>query len=1129
MKLVKYIIIILVAYLALSLTAARIIVSNAENNLDYFQNYLIENNITEIEVDKITSTWKGLHPSIKLFLINNAKDNVRAYPTNIKINLNIYKSVIFFKPVINEIYLEDIYYKTSVNKIIAFFKNKKFKNNIIVENIKIKKSSLSIKFNKKVFNINNANILIKKDSLLINTNIDNDKKFIANIKNFTVENSKIINFDYKIKISGNFNYEFNNIFEKHKFVINNSDLIITTSGNYSKGFLVKNKFSLTTKTQSNFIIDDMVINNINTAFILEGNIDKNINLEINNLSFFSKNKNFYSLNNIAATYSKNENNISIFSKKLDINLNNFFNDYAYFDKNNIYFSGLIENFNLKFNFLNFYNDFYVSGNLIDSNLSSDIGYIKNFSGYVEASNFSTFIKFNSKNVDIQYKSLFRDDKSYNSITGELKFSNYSDLLISMYDFSLVNNDIDINITGLIDLPNDSIKIMSKIDLVNMSKITDYIPLTLMSVKSSNWFKKSFLSGYSKDAFILIDGNLSDYPFFDKYSGISYAVFPISKLTVDYKKNWIPFKNINGTAYFINREAKFYSDDFNILNTKAINAMLEIKDVKNIELILKGRLKGPFNDLLKYSNKALLTNIADEKVLRIVGDSETNFKFKIALNGTKNDYSSLVKLNNINFKIDQNNTLKNINGKILFKNNLFFTSKNEYIKASYNNEEIIFSLNTLKDNSFVVSGIQKIDVNKILPNKNYTDKVLGMSLWNYKLKIPGFNSKYKKIIVSANSDLQGTSINLPKPFGKNKDIKINISIGAFLENNKLHDINIIYNGIYAEISSFEKSSGYINFSGKKLKIPNNRFNLYGNLSVLNLSDWSDLKTDKDSTDYLSYINKINIKIDKLISSNIILDNVSVRGFNNNNAFLFNEIAVNSDKVEIYSSGKIEFNNISSFKVNFNSKNLEELLNYWKFTHSLRDSSINSDFDLSWQGSLFDFSLDKLYGEFNTRMTNGRLKKVGNRATRIFGLFNIDLLAKRLSLDFDDVTKNGFYFNTFNGDFRIESGNIFTTNLIIKGPSAEMLAVGTTDIINETYDMQVVASPEFGETLPAIALLGGPITAAATFAAEKLAKAFGKDINDLIKIRYKVSGSWDNPILKIIDKKGNALENVEDLFK
>ena len=94
---------------------------------------------------------------------------------------------------------------------------------------------------------------------------------------------------------------------------------------------------------------------------------------------------------------------------------------------------------------------------------------------------------------------------------------------------------------------------------------------------------------------------------------------------------------------------------------------------------------------------------------------------------------------------------------------------------------------------------------------------------------------------------------------------------------------------------------------------------------------------------------------------------------------------------------------------------------------------------------------------------------------------------------------------------------------------MLTVGTTDFINETYDMQVVASPEFGETLPAIALLGGPITAAATFAAEKLAKAFGKDINDLIKIKYKVTGSWDNPVIDIINKDSGVLDNIEDLFK
>ena len=120
------------------------------------------------------------------------------------------------------------------------------------------------------------------------------------------------------------------------------------------------------------------------------------------------------------------------------------------------------------------------------------------------------------------------------------------------------------------------------------------------------------------------------------------------------------------------------------------------------------------------------------------------------------------------------------------------------------------------------------------------------------------------------------------------------------------------------------------------------------------------------------------------------------------------------------------NISNLKINLNSSNLQNLLNYWGFNHGIRDSTINSNFDISWQGGLFAYSLDKLYGKFYTNINDGRLKNVGNRASRIFGLFNMDLLAKRLSLDFDDVTRNGFYFNSLNGDFRIDSGNIFTTN-------------------------------------------------------------------------------------------------------
>lgn len=1128
MKFIKYLIIILTVYFAISLTTARVLVASVERNLNFFENYLSKNNITNVVIEKVTSDWRGLYPSIEIFISNKNKDSSKIYPDYIKINVNIYKSVVTLKPVIKEIYLENVYYETSVKKILEVFKSKEL-NNIAIENIKIKNSNFIIKYNKNVFNFNNTNILIKNNNFLINSNLDNNKKFSGSIKNIKIEGSKLINFDYKIKINGKFDYSFENIFDKHNLKINNSDLLIRTSGNFSNGYLVKNKISVLTKKKSSIIFDNSIINNINSRFILDGNINQIIDFEINELNFFSKNNNHYIFNNISGKINRENSNVLIFSKKLDVNLENFYKDYNFPVIKNIYFSGLIKNLKMKFNSFNFNNEFYVSGDLIESNIQSDIGYIKNFSGYIEATNVSTFIKVDSKNLEIHHKSELRNHKLYKFVNGEIEFSNYSNLLLNIYDLSFINSEIDINTSGIINFSKDSIKVSSNINFVDMTKVTDYIPSSLMSEKSSDWFKKSFLTGYSKEAFIMIDGSLSNYPFYDNNNGISFAVFPIKKLTVDYKNNWVPFKDVEGYAYFSKRKVRFFSDDFEVLNTKAIDTSLEINDVKNIELILKGSLRGPFNDLLKYSNTALLTNISNEKVINIKGSSETDFRIKIGFNGSKHDYTSTIKLNNINFKINENNSITKVNGEILFKNNSFFTDKNKYIKASYNKEDIKFSLNTLKDNSFIIEGVQKVDIGKNIPSKNYSDRIRGSSLWNYKIIIPGLNSESKKIEVSAASNLVGTSFNFPNPFYKNKDNKKNIYINAFLENSKLYDINIIYNGIYAEISSLGKISGYINFSGKKLKLPNNRFNIIGKLDAINVDDWKAINNNDTSINYFEYINKIDLRINQLISNNIILDNFFVKGYRSNKAFLFNKIEVNSDKVNIVSDGKIEFDNISSFKINLSSKNLETLLNYWKFTHSLRDSSMETNFDLSWQGGLFDFSLDKIYGRFDTTMANGRLKKVGNRATRIFGLFNIDLLVKRLSLDFDDVTKNGFYYNTLSGDFRIEGGNIFTTNLMIKGPAAEMLAVGTTDFINETYDMQVVASPEFGEALPAIALLGGPITAAATFAAEKLAKAFGKDINDYIKVKYNVTGSWDKPIIKIINKKGNALENVEDLFK
>ena len=60
--------------------------------------------------------------------------------------------------------------------------------------------------------------------------------------------------------------------------------------------------------------------------------------------------------------------------------------------------------------------------------------------------------------------------------------------------------------------------------------------------------------------------MSSYPFFEDLSGISFAVFPIKDLNVEYRKGWIPFEKVSGLRYFNKKSAYFYPEDFKVLDT-----------------------------------------------------------------------------------------------------------------------------------------------------------------------------------------------------------------------------------------------------------------------------------------------------------------------------------------------------------------------------------------------------------------------------------------------------------------------------------------------------------------------------------------------------------------------------------
>ena len=1151
----RYIITIFFIYILISLSVLRFSVVYLENNKELLEsylsyinyNYIIKSSGTEesensskkkhemrqIEIQDIKGNWKGVYPSLSL-QIKNLSDykssNVR-FPNLIELKLNIYKSAIFFKPVIKSLYIENVYYKSSLEKIFSKLKESNKIKSISIDNIQIGNSKFEILYKNNSYKLENANISIKKSSINFDSLLDENKIINVELNDIVYKKGKLENISYQAKIKGKFDYDFKNRQIKKNISINGNNISFIISGKYNNNEFLDNKVTFDAKNKSNIKFDNIIIDNLYSKIIFNKTKDNIFLIEFNDIEFTSKNNNFYKFKNLCLDFNLTNKNVSLFLEDINIDLKNYYEDFNISSNNKkIILVSKIKNLKAKFNLNDPSEYYFFQGSFFNANFSYNDLYLENFTGIISSNLDSTYIDLNSNNLVLKNKLYLRNELQFNKVTGKIRISDYKKPITFISDLELSNDQIDVKSSGIINNSDNVIKLSSYIRKVDMKYISNYLPKSFMSNKTANYFKKSFQSGFAKSANIFIDGNLSDYPFYDNYSGISYANFPIKDLSIDYKKGWVPFKNVTGDAYFKKNKAYFKSENFKILNTTLSKGKLYIDNVRDTALWMKGTLDGPFKDLLEFSNKASLTNINKGTIKSISGNSLTDFKIKIAFNKSNNNYyESKIKLKKVNYSFNKNNNFSGINGEIKYKNNKFFTEKNKFIKANYNKVKVKFDLKTNQKGNFIVSGSQRINADKLINDGEIKNHINGESLWDYTINFPSFNSSSSVINVKAESNLQGVTVLYPKPFLKKKDEKNNTYFELDINKSELTNIKISYNKIYSEFLSLKNLNGYINFSGKKSSVPESKINLLGNIDLLNLDDWKKLNSESSKIDYLSYVNKIDVFLKKFTSHKLILDNLKIKGREATNIFIFDEIASNNEIFNLSASGKIENNNISSFKINIDSINLENLLNYWNFDHSLRDASMTSNLDISWKGSLFDFSLKGLYGKFSMNMKDGRLKKVGNRATRIFGLFNIDLLAKRLSLDFDDVTKNGFYFNSLNGDFRLNSGNIFTTNLLIKGPSAELLTVGTTNYIDETYDMQVVASPEFGETLPAIALLGGPITAAATFAAEKLAKAFGRDINDLIKIKYKVTGTWNNPKIKIINKKTDALDDVEELLE
>jgi uncharacterized protein YhdP len=163
-----------------------------------------------------------------------------------------------------------------------------------------------------------------------------------------------------------------------------------------------------------------------------------------------------------------------------------------------------------------------------------------------------------------------------------------------------------------------------------------------------------------------------------------------------------------------------------------------------------------------------------------------------------------------------------------------------------------------------------------------------------------------------------------------------------------------------------------------------------------------------------------------------------------------------------------------------------------------------------------------GTIQVALDKGQITGLKPGAGRMVGLASVAALPRRLALDFSDLTDKGFAFDSARGDFDLRDGSAFTDNVLIKGPAAEIGLIGRVGLKNKDYDQTAVVTGSVGSSLPLAALAAGPVVGAAVLL---FTQVFKQPLKGLARGYYRITGSWDNPIVERIKSADAAAASAE----
>lgn len=212
-------------------------------------------------------------------------------------------------------------------------------------------------------------------------------------------------------------------------------------------------------------------------------------------------------------------------------------------------------------------------------------------------------------------------------------------------------------------------------------------------------------------------------------------------------------------------------------------------------------------------------------------------------------------------------------------------------------------------------------------------------------------------------------------------------------------------------------------------------------------------------------------------------------------------------------------LSKVNITFTSPDAGRLLQRWGYGDGIRETSTEGRLELSWKGGWHQFELNNSNGSLNVNTGQGVVRELSDRQARVFSLFSLQSLRRRLTLDFRDLFEDGFFYDSINGNFTIKQGVVHSDKVSINGATAEVTITGSTNLVKSTVNQNVVVIPKLGSSLPVLA--GWAIEPTTGLIMLLINKIFEPVLDVVVRIEYSIKGDLSNPEVIEVDKKSKEI--------